>query len=111
MGFKKVTMAEAMLGIGKTKVYALVELQASTTLAEFLGAQSYVIEDPDEDPEVVILDPDEDPEMEERAKKKQRGSFDHDEIIQLASEGYPPKEIAEIIGCSEQTVRNHIKGR
>ena len=44
-------------------------------------------------------------ETEEPARKPK---IDHDEVIKLAAAGYPPKEIAEQIGCSEQTVRNHI---
>ena len=55
---------------------------------------------PEEDLEAAALaEP-----AEEPAKKK----IDHDEIIRMAQEGYPPREIAEKIGCSDQTVRNHI---
>ncbi len=43
-------------------------------------------------------------ETEAPAKMK----IDHDEIIRMAQEGCTPREIAEKIGCSEQTVRNHI---
>ena len=43
--------------------------------------------------------------IEEPARKPK---IDHDEVIRLAQEGYPPKEIAERLGCSEQSVRNHI---
>ena len=58
------------------------------------------IEDDEQIPETV-------PEpVEEPARRK--NSVDHDEIIRMAQEGCTPREIAEKIGCSEQTVCNHI---
>lgn len=96
MRFEKITLASALEMAGEKEIYILTELSDQTTLADFKKAAAYVvrIEDDEQIPETV----------EETAKKK----FDHDEIIRMAQEGCTPKEIAEKIGCSEQTVRNHI---
>lgn len=96
MKFAKVTLASALEMAGEKEIYILTELSDQTTLADFKKAAAYVvrIEDDEQIPEPA----------EEPAKKK----IDHDEIIRMAQEGCTPREIAEQIGCSEQTVRNHI---
>ena len=96
MKFAKVTLASALEMAGEKEIYILTELSDQTTLADFKKAAAYVVR---------IEDDEQIPEMpEEPAKKK----IDHDEIIRMAQEGCTPREIAEQIGCSEQTVRNHI---
>ena len=102
MRFEKITLASALEQAGDREIYILTELSDQTTLADFKKAAAYVvrIEDDEQIPEMV-------PEpVEEPARRK--SSVDHDRIMELAAAGYPPKEIAEQIGCSEQTVRNHI---
>ena len=96
MKFAKVTLASALEMAGEKEIYILTELSDQTTLADFKKAAAYVVR---------IEDDEQIPEMpEEPAKKK----IDHDEIIRMAQEGCTPREIAEKVGCSEQTVRNHI---
>lgn len=99
MRFEKVTLASALEMAGNREIYILTELSDQTTLADFKKAAAYVvqIEEDEQIPEIEAA-------PEEPAKKK----IDHDEIIRMAQEGYTPREIAEKIGCSEQTVRNHI---
>ena len=98
MKFAKVTLASALEMAGEKEIYILTELSDQTTLADFKKAAAYVVR---------IEDEEQIPEMpEEPARRK--SSVDHDRIMELAAAGYPPKEIAEQIGCSEQTVRNHI---
>lgn len=99
MKFAKVTLASALEMAGEKEIYILTELSDQTTLADFKKAAAYVvrIEDDEQTPEIEAA-------SEEPAKKK----IDHDEIIRMAQEGCTPREIAEKIGCSEQTVRNHI---
>lgn len=96
MRFEKITLASALEMAGNKEIYILSSLSEQTTLAELKKAAAFVI--PIEETEQI-------PEpAEETAKKK----IDHDEIIRMAQEGCTPREIAEKIGCSEQTVRNHI---
>ena len=96
MRFEKITLASALEQAGDREIYILTELSDQTTLADFKKAAAFVIpiEETEQIPEPV----------EGTAKKK----IDHDEIIRMAQEGCTPREIAEKIGCSEQTVRNHI---
>lgn len=96
MKFAKVTLASALEMAGEKEIYILTELSDQTTLADFKKAAAYVVRIDDDE---QIQEP-----VEETAKKK----IDHDEIIRMAQEGCTPREIAEKIGCSEQTVRNHI---
>lgn len=102
MKFAKVTLASALEMAGEKEIYILTELSDQTTLADFKKAAAYVvrIEDDEQIPEPV-------PEPAEEPVRR-KNSVDHDEIIRMAQEGCTPREIAEEIGCSEQTVRNHI---
>lgn len=96
MKYVKVNLATALQNAGEQEIYILLSLSEQTTLAELKKAAAFVI--PIEETEQI-------PEpAEETAKKK----IDHDEIIRMAQEGCTPREIAEKVGCSEQTVRNHI---
>ena len=97
MKYVKVNLATALQNAGEQEIYILSALSEQTTLADLRKAAAFVV--PIEEDEQI---PEEVPE--EPAKKK----IDHDEIIRMAQEGCTPREIAEKIGCSEQTVRNHI---
>ena len=103
MKFAKVTLASALEMAGEKEIYILTELSGDTTLADFKKAAAYVVRIED-DEQIPEPEPAEAPEEPARRKS----SIDHDRIMELAAAGYPPKEIAEQIGCSEQTVRNHI---
>lgn len=100
MRFEKITLASALEQAGDREIYILTELSDQTTLADFKKAKAYVVQ-VEEDEQI------QEPEAtaEEPARKPK---IDHDEVIKLAQEGYPPKEIAQLLGCSEQSVRNHI---
>lgn len=103
MKFEKVTMASALEMAGNREIYILTKLSDQTTLADFKKAAAYVAQ-AEEDEQIPEPEPVDTPEEPARRKS----SVDHDRIMELAAAGYPPKEIAEQIGCSEQTVRNHI---
>lgn len=103
MKFAKVTLASALEMAGEKEIYILTELSGDTTLNDFKRAAAYVVRIDDDDeiiPETV-------PEPAEEPVRR-KNSVDHDEIIRMAQEGCPPREIAEKLGCSDQTVRNHI---
>ena len=100
MRFEKVTLASALEMAGNREIYILTELSDQTTLADFKKAAAYVVRIDDDE---QIQEPEAVPEEPTRKPK-----IDHDEVIKLAQEGYPPKEIAQLLGCSEQSVRNHI---
>ena len=100
MRFEKITLASALEQAGDREIYILTELSDQTTLADFKKAKAYVVQ-VEEDEQI----PEQEAMPEEPARKPK---IDHDEVIKLAQEGYPPKEIAQLLGCSEQSVRNHI---
>lgn len=100
MRFEKITLASALEQAGDREIYILTELSDQTTLADFKKAAAYVVRIEEDE---QIQEPETVPEEPARKPK-----IDHDEVIKLAQEGYPPKEIAQLLGCSEQSVRNHI---
>lgn len=100
MRFEKITLASALEQAGDREIYILTELSDQTTLADFKKAAAYVVRIEEDE---QIQEPEAVPEEPARKPK-----IDHDEVIKLAQEGYPPKEIAQLLGCSEQSVRNHI---
>ena len=100
MRFEKITLASALEMAGEKEIYILTELSDQTTLADFKKAAAYVVRIEEYE---QIQEPEAVPEEQTRKPK-----IDHDEVIKLAQEGYPPKEIAQLLGCSEQSVRNHI---
>ena len=99
MKYVKVTMATALQMAGETEIYILAPLSDQTTLADLKKAAAYVV--PVEEDEQI-------PEIEAAPEEQPKGKIAHDEIIRMAQEGCTPREIAKKIGCSEQTVRNHI---
>jgi len=100
MRYEAITPVQVFLSGKENTIYMLTKVTGTLTLDEIRNAEGFAVEIPEEDLEAAALaEP-----AEEPAKKK----IDHDEIIRMAQEGCTPREIAEKIGCSEQTVRNHI---
>lgn len=48
------------------------------------------------------------PEAETVAKKGKGIRADHETIMEMWRQGWTVKQIREVVGCSDQTVRNHI---
>lgn len=42
------------------------------------------------------------------AKKSKTARVDHDTIMEMHRQGWSVKHICDVLGCSDQTVRNHI---
>lgn len=100
MKYEAITPVQVFLSGKENTIYMLTKVTGTLTLDEIRNAEGFAVEIPEEDLEAAALAE----QTEEPAKKK----IDHDEIIRMAQEGCTPREIAEKIGCSEQTVRNHI---
>ena len=103
MKYEAITPMQVFLSGKENTIYMLTKVTGTLTLDEIRNATGFVVP-VEELPEPVPVETPE--QTEEPARRK--SSVDHDRIMELAAAGYPPKEIAEQIGCSEQTVRNHI---
>ena len=107
MKYEAITPVQVFLSGKENTIYMLTKVTGTLTLDEIRNAEGFAVEIPEEDLEAAALaEPEPAEAPEEPARRK--SSIDHDRIMELAAAGYPPKEIAEQIGCSEQTVRNHI---
>ena len=102
MKYESITPVQVFLSGKENTIYMLTKVTGTLTLDEIRNAEGFAVEIPEEDLEAAALAE----QTEEPARRK--NSVDHDRIMELAAAGCPPKEIAEQIGCSEQTVRNHI---
>lgn len=103
MRYEAITPVQVFLSGKENTIYMLTKVTGALTLDEIRNAHAFVVP-VEELPEPVPVEAPE--QTEEPARRK--SSVDHDRIMELVAAGYPPKEIAEQIGCSEQTVRNHI---
>ena len=103
MKYESITPAQVILSDHCTEIYMITRVTGELKLDEIRNATGFVVP-VEELPEPVPVEVPE--QTEEPARRK--SSVDHDRIMELAAAGYPPKEIAEQVGCSEQTVRNHI---
>lgn len=100
MKYEAITPVQVILSGGENEIYMITRVTGTLTLDEIRNATGFVV------PIEELPEPEPVEAPEEPARRK--SSVDHDRIMELAAAGYPPKEIAEQIGCSEQTVRNHI---
>ena len=100
MKYEAITPVQVILSGGENEIYMITRVTGELTLDEIRNATGFVVPI-DELPEPEPVEAPEEP-------ARRKSSIDHDRIMELAAAGYPPKEIAEQVGCSEQTVRNHI---
>lgn len=100
MKYEAITPVQVILSDYCTEIYMITRVTGELKLDEIRNATGFVVPI-DELPEPEPVEAPEEP-------ARRKSSVDHDRIMELAAAGYPPKEIAEQIGCSEQTVRNHI---
>lgn len=96
--------------------YILIEINEDTTAAELNMADKYmVIRDaippepvPDPEPKPVEQPKKPKPKSQQKVKLKQP-KIDHGKIVALAKAGWCITKIADEMGCSGQTVLNHLK--
>lgn len=81
---------------GSDQVCMIVPINKDTTVEELMKAKAFAL---------LQAEKKEDPKPE---KKKTQPKVDHGKIMALHKRGWPIKEIAKDVGCSEQTVYNHI---
>lgn len=80
--------------IGGKEVYMLVPVGVTTTIEELAEAKGFCVAEV---------------ETEKKAEKKPaEPRVDHGKICACYGAGWPISKIADEVGCSEQTVRNHL---
>ncbi|MBE6129576.1 MAG: hypothetical protein E7185_09905 [Erysipelotrichaceae bacterium] len=105
MSYKEIDIRQALDGIiGGQKVYVLVRLEEQATVLDLCAGKAYMLET--------------DPAPKPEPKKKQTSAWppkkdpkviDHGKICACYKAGRSVAWIADDIGCSAQTVINHLK--
>ena len=99
---KEIDLAGALSRIrdGSDKVCMIVPVSKDTTIEELMQAKGFALAEIRQDPE---------PKPEPKPKQdKPKKTIDHGKIIALHKAGWSASKIAQEVGCSLQTVINHI---
>ena len=99
---KEIDLAGALERIkdGSDKVCMIVPVSKDTTIEELMQAKGFALAEIRQDPE---------PKPEPKPKQdKPKKTIDHGKIIALHKAGWSASKIAPEVGCSLQTVINHI---
>ena len=99
---KEIDLAGALARIkdGSDKVCMIVPVSKDTTIEELMQAKGFALAEIHQDPE---------PKPEPKPKQdKPKKTIDHGKIIALHKAGWSASKIAPEVGCSLQTVINHI---
>ena len=108
MKYESVSLAQVLLSDGQQELYMLTKVTGDLTLDELRNARGFAAEIPDEAEAVASETPASRLIFTEIPAKKTKAAVDHGKIISLDNAGWSVTQIAREIGCSEQTVRNHI---
>ena len=104
--------------IEEETVYMLVRMESDTMVSDLYGADGYVVmrEEPEPEP-VPEPKPAKQPKQPKQPKQKKQiwepkqdpVRIDHGKIVALYKAKWSIKKISDEIGCSQQTVINHLK--
>ena len=102
--------------IEEETVYMLVRMESDTMVSDLYGADGYVIMQEEPEPEPV---PEPKPAKQTKQPKQQKKQIwepkpdpvriDHGKIVALYKAKWSIKNISDEVGCSQQTVINHLK--
>lgn len=97
---KEIDLAGALARIkeGSEKICMLVQVSKDTTLEELMQAKGFALADTAK----------EEPKPKADKPKQEKRKVDHGKIIALHNAGWGPSKVATEVGCSMQTVLNHI---
>lgn len=128
---KFITMAEVVPAVlQKKQTYMIIAIDEFTTLGELDDADGFMTVTPREPVQALDSEPEPEPEPKKEPKKQpeskaqkpkkkttrkrakretpDRLPLDHDTIMALHKAEWPAAKIADELGCSLQTVYNHI---
>lgn len=107
--------------IEEETVYMLVRMESDTMVSDLYGADGYVVMQEEPEPEPVPEPKPKKPAKEPKQPKQTKPEkqvwgpksdpvrIDHGKIVALYKAKWSIKKISDEIGCSQQTVINHLK--
>ena len=113
---KQIALVDAVKRvINGHRVYIMFEIDPQTTIEDLGFADGFLIEEEEPQPEhkpepkeyKAKIEPKTKPKTE--PKKSGPAGIDHGKLIALHKAGWSIEKIADELGCSSQTVLNHIK--
>lgn len=101
MSYKEIDLQKALETIMEEgSVYALFKLDKDATIADLYGAEAFMVQN--------RVEPKLQKEKQIWPPKKEPARVDHDKICALYKAKWTIAKIADEMGCSEQTIRNHL---
>lgn len=104
---KEITRAEAVERMAAEKpVFALFEIDGTMTINDLITADGFVIE-VDEEPRNNLAEPRKKSEKPKKASKEpgKNQHYDRGKVAALTKAGWSVKQIADELGCTDNTVR------
>ena len=114
---KQIALVDAVKRvINGHRVYIMFEIDPQTTIEDLGFADGFLIEEEDPQPELKP-EPEHKPKTEPKVKTKPKtepkksgpSGIDHGKLIALHKAGWSIEKIADELGCTTTTVRNHIR--
>ena len=118
---KQIALVDAVKRvINGHRVYIMFEIDPQTTIEDLGFADGFLIEEEDPQPEAkpepkeykTKVEPKTKPAKQPKAESKKKGGpagIDHGKLIALHKAGWSIEKIADEMGCTTTTVRNHIR--
>lgn len=106
---KQITLVDAVKRvINGHRVYIMFEIDPQTTIEDLGFADGFLIEEEDPQPEPKTKP---EPKAKPKAEPKKSGpsGIDHGKLIALHKAKWSIEKIADEMGCTTTTVRNHIR--
>lgn len=108
---KQIALVDAVKRvINGHRVYIMFEIDPQTTIEDLGFADGFLIEEEDPQPEAKP-EPNTKPAKQPKAEPKKSGpsGIDHGKLIALYRAKWSIEKIADEMGCTTTTVRNHIR--
>lgn len=106
---KQIALVDAVKRvINGHRVYIMFEIDPQTTIEDLGFADGFLIEEEDPQPEPKTKP---EPKAKPKTEPKKSGptGIDHGKLIALHKAGWSIEKIADEMGCTTTTVRNHIR--
>lgn len=105
MGYRPITMDTAVQAVsnGASNICMVVHLTEDADIRALSLADMFLEEVEEQTPKKAV------PAQKPAKKRELVSRIDHGRIVALRTAGWTVKAIAEDIGCSEQTVYNHLQ--